>query len=419
MLRRSQLQTREQEALMSTISIVFQEMRQRPLALITCLLAISLGVAAVVAIRSVTVHSERAVARKLEALGANVLLLPRSVTLRDYYASDMHGMTLPEEHAVELALANLEGVEKIAPKLCVATEIEGRTLTLTGILPQSEFQAKAAWQSVSLFSKKHVGCKKACVTEDDGSLDGLASRRYVQQLAEDEMILGADTAGIIQARPGDNLRISDNDFRVAAVLPATGTIDDSRLFAHLHTVQRIAKLGEVVNVIEVMGCCEDAAGKLIGDLEKMFPDAKVVTIASVVQTQVGVNRLMGSISYVLLIVLVLIGGIGIASTMYGNVSDRRREIGTLMALGATPGFVSRLILGKAAVIGCLGGFCGYALGTVLAVVAGPIWLDVAIGPIPSLSLVSLLSSLLVVLVASYLPARRAANLDPCVCFREV
>ena len=46
-------------------------------------------------------------------------------------------------------------------------------------------------------------------------------------------------------------------------MPRTGTVDDSRVFAHLHTVQRLSKSGEVINAIEVMGCCEDAAGNLV------------------------------------------------------------------------------------------------------------------------------------------------------------
>ena len=60
-------------------------------------LAILLGVTALVAIHTVTVHSEKAVARELDSLGANVLILPKGVTLQDYYAADLHGETLPEE----------------------------------------------------------------------------------------------------------------------------------------------------------------------------------------------------------------------------------------------------------------------------------------------------------------------------------
>ena len=40
------------------------------------------------------------------------------------------------------------------------------------------------------------------------------------------------------------------------MLPQTGTVDDSRAFTHLHTVQQMAGKGAVVNAIEVVGCCQ-------------------------------------------------------------------------------------------------------------------------------------------------------------------
>ena len=63
---------------MTPNKLIWKELWQRPTAMITCLLAIMLGVTALVAIRSVTVYSEQAVARQMSELGANVLLLPKS-----------------------------------------------------------------------------------------------------------------------------------------------------------------------------------------------------------------------------------------------------------------------------------------------------------------------------------------------------
>ena len=122
-------------------NLIWKELWERPTAMLTSLLAILLGVTAFVAIRSVGVSSEQAVSKNLQALGANVLMLPKGVTLQDYYGADQHGETIPEEHALRLALANLVGVEHVSPKLCVPAALQGHAVTLTGILPQSEFQA--------------------------------------------------------------------------------------------------------------------------------------------------------------------------------------------------------------------------------------------------------------------------------------
>jgi putative ABC transport system permease protein len=320
-----------------------------------------------------------------------------------------------------LALANLEGVQKISPQLTVPAELGGRQVTLTGILPQSEFEAKAAWGSVQVFSRKHEGCKKPAAVDavDRPEIENLATGRYVREMRETEVYVGADIATSASIATGETITLFGLPFVVAGVIPVTGTVDDGRIFAHLHTVQQLAEKGETVNVIEIIACCEDAAGGLVAELGDMFPDAKVVTITQVVDTQVAVNRLMTRLSFLFFGILLVVGVASIAGTMFANVTERRREIGTLMALGATPSLVSRLFLGKALIVGLAGGVLGYLIGTLLAIGAGPYWAGIAVRPVPSLAAVAVVLAGMVALVASYLPARRAALIDPCLCFREV
>lgn len=406
---------------MNLRTIVWKELRERPTAMVTGVLAILLGVTALVAIRHVTVFSEKEVAHQLETLGANILILPKAASLQDYYSADLNGQTLPEEQVSQILMANLSGVEKLAPKLCVPTKVGDKDVILTGILPQSEFQAQAAWQSVSMFSKKaHAGCTKAKSDEPaDKSPDALATKRTIEELDDHAVVVGADVAGRTKLKVGSSLVLFGEQFKVAGVLPPMGTIDDGRLFAHLHTVQKLAKTGEVVSAIEVMGCCEDAAGQLVPQLSALLPGAKVVTVSQVVQTQVGVNRLMSKSSIFVLGVLVVVGGASVASSIAANVRERRREIGTLMALGATPGLVQRIFLLKALWLGLAGGVVGCAIGVALAMVLGPQWAGVEVVPLPGLIAAAVGAALVVTLLAAYFPARQAARLDPCICFKEV
>ena len=148
---------------MNLRTIVWKELRERPGAVLTSGITILLGVAALVALRHVTVFSEAEVGRQLNQLGANILILPGGASIADYYAADHSGKTLPEEHVDQIMLASLAGVERLAPKLCVPTEVEGQAVTVTGILPQSDFAAKAAWQTATLFKQPHTGCGRALV----------------------------------------------------------------------------------------------------------------------------------------------------------------------------------------------------------------------------------------------------------------
>ncbi|MCA9077738.1 MAG: ABC transporter permease [Planctomycetaceae bacterium] len=407
---------------MTLRSLIWKELWQRPTPMLTSLLAVTLGVTALVAIQNITVFSERKIAGDMESLGANVLVLPPSITLQDYYAADMHGQTMPEEYVTRLALARMPGVQNLAPKLCVEASVDTIPVTLTGILPRSEFQAKSAWQGIGLITNA-VGSDRGCCPtatslggDDDPS--SLATTRSIQDLGEHELILGADLATQLGAGVGDELNMLGADFQVLSVLPATGTIDDGRVFAHLHTVQRLSESGPVVNVIEIMACCEDAAGSLITDLATELPETRIVTIAQVVETQVAVNGLMSRLSWVFFSILLLVGGASIASVMYANVTERRKEIGTLMALGASRRFVTRMFLGKATLLGVAGGIGGFLVGTVLASVLGPQLLGVSVRPMPGLLAIGIVTATLVAVAASFLPARRAAGLDPCLVFND-
>ena len=123
-------------------------------------------------------------------------------------------------------------------------------------------------------------------------------------------------------------------FSVTAVLPQTGTVDDSRIFAHLHVVQDLSKKGPVINAIEVVGCCQEISKGLVEKINRLLPDAKVVTIAQIADAQIKINHMMSNLSLMFLVIIIFVGGASIANYMYANVYERRREIGTLMALGA-------------------------------------------------------------------------------------
>ena len=89
----------------------------------------------------------------------------------------------------------------------------------------------------------------------------------------------------------------------------------------------------------------------------------MVTITQIADAQIKMNQLMSNLSMIFLVIIVFVGGAGIANYMYANVFERRREIGTLMALGAHSYLILRIFLLKALLLGLAGGVGGYLLGT--------------------------------------------------------
>ena len=165
----------------------------------------------------------------MDSLGANVLVLPKSATLQDYYAADMQGDTIPEEYVTQLAMSDLQGLDNLSPKLSLPVEVAGRTFTLTGILPKSEFQAKASWQGAGIFSRP-AGCGAMPTLPFAGDdRKTLVRQRVIDNLENDEALVGADVGSSLSLKEGDKITLLGQSFSITAVLPQTGTIDDSRI----------------------------------------------------------------------------------------------------------------------------------------------------------------------------------------------
>lgn len=406
---------------MNIRTLVRREIFERKKQLITSFFAIFLGITAIVSIKNTTFYSEKAVAGQLDALGANILILPKSASVQDYYSADMQEEDFPEEYVDRLVMSDLKGLDNLSPKLSVPVTIGGRSYSLTGILPKQEFQAKAMWQGAGIFSRPE-GCGVAVdvpLGNYSAQRETQVRKRIIETLGYDEVLLGADVAATSALKEDDSLQIMGDKFSVIAILPQTGTVDDSRIFAHLHTVQKMTGKGSVVNAIEIVGCCSEISKGLVQKINKLLPEAKVVTIAQVVDTQIRTNRLMSRLSMIFLIIIILVGGASIANYMYANVYERRREIGTLIALGADSSLILKIFLTKALILGFAGGVGGYLLGTVLAVTLGPRLAGVPIMPLPVLLVWATGISVILALIASYFPARNASKLDPCATLQEI
>jgi putative ABC transport system permease protein len=402
---------------MRSTNIVIKELYERKSRLVTALIIIILGIGVIVGIRTITYFSEKAVARELDNLGANVLILPKSATVSNYYTADFVGDELPEAYVDKITTSDLVGVDNLSPKLTFPVTIDGEDVYLTGILPLNEFKSKPLWQTAGTIFSLPEGCGSVSSPIPG---DATSTRNgTIDSLAPNEVLVGSEVASRLSLFVDSPLIIKGEEFTVTAILPQTGTVDDGRIFAHLHTVQRLFEKGPVVNVIEMVGCCNEISKGLIDGLNKLLPDAKVVTISQIVSTQQNTNNMMSKFSVISMIIVVLVGGISIANYMFANIYERRKEIGALLAIGATPGKICAIFLMKAFILGLLGGIIGYFVGTLLAVTLGPKIAEVPLLPLPSLFGYSVLISIFITTLSSLIPAVRAARMDPADILREI
>jgi len=146
-------------------------------------------------------------------------------------------------------------------------------------------------------------------------------------------------------------------------------------------------------------------------------DFSVRDMKQVVQATAGATAVLTGLLGAVAAVSLLVGGIGIMNIMLVSVTERTREIGIRLAIGALEGQVLMQFLVEAVVLSLFGGIFGIALGLGLAVAATAA-LDVPFLVDPIIVLVAFGFSAVVGIVFGYIPAHRAARLDPIQALRH-
>jgi putative ABC transport system permease protein len=235
-----------------------------------------------------------------------------------------------------------------------------------------------------------------------------------------------------QSAIGRSLTLAGETYVVVAELaPRKGGFfgenrQDNVLAIPVGAVQRrLAEADRVVLYVRAMPGRRDEARAdteaVLRQLRRLGPaeasDFSLSTADQIIRSFDQIGAQIGLATIALAAVSLLIGGIGIANVMIISVTERTREIGVRMALGARRAEVRWQFLFEAALLSGLGGLGGILLALALGVLASlaipgfsavpPTWAVVA----------GISTAVLVGLVAGYLPARRAAQLDPVEALR--
>jgi putative ABC transport system permease protein len=220
---------------------------------------------------------------------------------------------------------------------------------------------------------------------------------------------------------------NSKSFVVSGIMEPTGnpTIDNAVMFnrisgnALLEKANKYDTLLVVAESGEHVGIVEEEIRKLYGN------DIGITTAAAILETIQEFTA--GFTSFILSTALValLVGGVGIITTLYTSVMERVREIGTMKAIGAQNSFILSLFLSEATIIGVFGATLGLALGIAggYVLVAGFAGQDPGSSGLTPVFLPADLASVwglsvgLSVLAGSY-PAWKASRLQPIVALRR-
>lgn len=386
---------------MNLQSIALNNLRRRKAKMAFLTIGLSVGIATIVTLVTLTRSMSGDIERKMEEFGANILITPQSSGLSMSYGGiSLGGVSFDQKEILEKDLQKIKTIENhknisaISPKVLGGIKVGSHDLLLAGVNFESELKMKQWWR---VFGSAPKG--------------------------DDEILVGSEAAKALDLDTGSELKIKGENFKVSGVLEQTGSQDDALVFAALPRAQKLLGKEGKITIAEVAALCSGCPiGDMVTQIAEKIPDAKVSAIQQVVAGRLKTLDQFKRFSIGMAVVVLFIGSLVVLVTMMGSVAERKSEIGVFRAIGFRKSHIMKIILTEAAIVSAVAGLVGYGSGLLAARVALPIMAESKNAPLVTdqwTAVAALLLALVLGVVASVYPARQAANLDPTEALRSL
>ncbi len=247
---------------------------------------------------------------------------------------------------------------------------------------------------------------------DLGGVTILQGRPFAR---EDEILLGKMTANTLNVSLGETVSLDAQSFRVVGIYETGNLFQDGGALIYLPTLQKLKNRSGEITVILVKARATDI-DRLTARVERAYK-GELVTLRSAEEFNRNYQSLslVRAGSWLVSLLALVIGGIGVMNTMMMSVFERTREIGILRAVGWRRARVLQLVLGESLSLGLLAAMFGMFIGWALA--RAVVLLPQARGLIApaygaELFLKALALALVVGLLGGLYPAYRASKILP-------
>jgi putative ABC transport system permease protein len=398
--------------LWNTVLLALRAIRRNLLRSFLTVLGIVIGVAAVITMVTLGNGATKSVSDQIASMGSNLLIIAPG----QRFGPGSDGAPSFKEADVEAVRSQVSAARRVAP-----------------VVSKS---ATAVYQSNN-WSTVVVGTTNDYFESGNWSL--AAGRTFSdaeERAGKAVCVIGETVREKLFARQnpvGSEIRIKQFACEVVGLLEskgqsAMGQDQDDTVVMPLRTVQRRLSGSQDINRITVSvaeGASIDAVKaqvaelmrerRNIGDSEE--DDFRVMDTRQLAQALTSTTRILTMLLAAVAAVSLLVGGIGIMNIMLVSVTERTREIGTRLAIGALEREVLLQFLIEAVVLSSLGGLVGIALATVASVALAGL-MDVPYLFDPGINLLSFWFSATIGVIFGYFPARRAAGLNPIDALRH-
>jgi putative ABC transport system permease protein len=378
-------------------------------------LGITIGIGAVICVVAIGKAGQAQVEQQLNNLGDNFVWIEAGGRAVNGVRTGTHGtktLTLADALAIK---AQVPLIKNVSPN------VDGQVQIIYG--NQNWF---TGYRGVSpeYFPIKRWSVQQGAIFGQD-DVDRAADVCVIGRTVRDQLFGADDPIGKV-------IRVKGLPCTVVATLQpkglaVSGQDQDDTIIMPYTTVQKKVKgvnwLDDVLcsavspNAVKLAG---QQVAALLRDRHHLRPeeedDFNIRNPEDIIQAQLAASRTLTLLLVAIASISLLVGGIGIMNVMLVSVTERTREIGVRLAVGATEEAIQLQFLGESVMLSLVGGLAGVLLGVVGSIVVGRMlhWpMQVSIGAV----LIAALFSVAVGVFFGYYPARKAALLDPIEALR--
>ncbi len=217
----------------------------------------------------------------------------------------------------------------------------------------------------------------------------------------------------------DIMDTDGTEFRVSGIVD-TGGNEDSIIYATTADVAKLAGSKRGANVVEYsVNAMGDDLNAIVDGINRNPNSAvKAQTVTRITSSDTRIIAMLQTLFWIVSLVVLVLTLVGVGTTISSIVSQRRNEIGLRKALGASSRAIGAEFTVESAIYGLIGGLFGTAIGYALARILCVTVFDRALGFNWLLGIASLMLSMLIAVIASIPPVRRATRIDPAIVLRE-
>jgi len=401
------------------LRIILRNLKRRALRSSLTMLGIFIGIAAVVSLIGLGQGLEEGITGQFASIGSDrVTILPTSAGFGPPGSFTASRLTERDFSAVE----RTRGIKRAATRMLRTTSIEFNEELRFGIaitLPKENEQRRLIFDSINL---------------------DIVSGRELNPSDQYKVVLASSYADTDYfgkfPRVGNKILINNQEFDIVGMYgPAASVQFNDFVLMNEDVAREVLNIteGEVdfivaqVNDVDDMDGVKERLSKALRSsrgVDEGEEDFDIQTPQEIVET---FNSILGVVQGVIIGlagISLLVGGVGIANTMFTSVIERRREIGILKAVGARNSSIVTLFVLESGVLGFFGGLIGMILGVLftLAVVAigtaafGEGLIQASFSPVLLLGVIAF--SFTVGIISGVVPAKQAASIPPVEALRK-